>query len=39
LRVVDNMAPGVTILPQHRQLPWQKMERWPLKVGVDRIRK
>jgi NADH-quinone oxidoreductase subunit G len=39
LRVVDNMAPGVIILPQHRQLQWQKMERWPLNVGVDRIRK
>jgi NADH-quinone oxidoreductase subunit G len=39
LRVVDNMAPGVIILPQHRQLRWQKMERRPLKVGVDRIRK
>jgi NADH-quinone oxidoreductase subunit G len=39
LRVVDNVAPGVIILPKHRRLPWQKMERQPLKVGVDRIRK
>jgi predicted molibdopterin-dependent oxidoreductase YjgC len=39
LRVVENVAPGVIILPRHRQLPWQKMERRPLKVGVDRIRK
>ncbi len=39
LRVADNMAPGVIILPRHRQLPWQQMEGWPLKVGVDRIRK
>ena len=39
LRVVDNMAPGVIIVPRHRQLQWQKMEGWPLKVGVDRIRK
>jgi NADH-quinone oxidoreductase subunit G len=39
LCVVDNMAPGVIIMPQHRQLPWQKMERWPLKVAVDQIRK
>ena len=39
LRVAENVAPGVIILPKHRQLPWQKMERWPLRVGVDRIRK
>jgi NADH-quinone oxidoreductase subunit G len=39
LRVADNVAPGVIVLPRHRQLPWQKMERWPLNVGVDRIRK
>jgi NADH-quinone oxidoreductase subunit G len=39
LCIADNVAPGVIVLPKHRQLPWQKMERWPLKVGVDRIRK
>jgi NADH-quinone oxidoreductase subunit G len=39
LRVADNVAPGVIILPRHRQLAWQKTERLPLKVGVDRIRK
>ncbi len=39
LRVVDNMAPGVIIMPQHRQLAWQKMERWPVRVAVDQIRK
>jgi NADH-quinone oxidoreductase subunit G len=39
LRVVDNMASGVIILPRHRQLQWQKMEGWPPKVGVDLIRK
>jgi len=39
LRVVDNMAPGVIILPKHRQLRWQQIGRRPLKVGIDRIRK
>jgi anaerobic selenocysteine-containing dehydrogenase len=39
LRVVDNMAPGVIILPRHRQLHWQNMERWPVKLDVDRIKK
>jgi NADH-quinone oxidoreductase subunit G len=39
LRVADNVAPGVIILPKHRRLRWQQMGRRPLKVGVDRIRK
>lgn len=39
LRIVENMAPGVIILPQHRQLRWQKMEGRPMKVGADRIKK
>jgi len=33
------MAPGVIVMPQHRQLAWQKIERWPVKVAVDRIKK
>jgi NADH-quinone oxidoreductase subunit G len=39
LRVADNVAPGVIILPKHRRLRWQQMGRQPLKVGIDRIRK
>jgi NADH-quinone oxidoreductase subunit G len=39
LRVADNVAPGVIVLPKHRQLSWQKMERSPVIVGIDRIRK
>lgn len=38
LRIVDNMAPGVIIMPQHRQLAWQKIEKWPVKVAMDQIR-
>jgi NADH-quinone oxidoreductase subunit G len=37
LFVVDNMAPGVIILPRHRQLPWQKIGRWPIKVEINQI--
>ena len=39
LRVADNVAPGVIILPKHRQLRWQQIGRRPLKVGIERIRK
>jgi len=39
LRIVENMASGVIMMPQHRQLAWQKIERWPVKVAVDQIRK
>jgi NADH-quinone oxidoreductase subunit G len=39
LRIVDNMAPGVIIMPQHRQLTWQKIEKWPMRVAADQIRK
>jgi NADH-quinone oxidoreductase subunit G len=39
LRIVENMARGVIMMPQHRQLAWQKMERWPVKIAVDQIKK
>jgi NADH-quinone oxidoreductase subunit G len=39
LHVAENVAPGVIILPKHRQLRWQQMARRPWRVGVDRIRK
>ncbi len=39
LRVVDNMAPGVIIMPQHRKLAWQKIQGLPVKVAADRISK
>jgi NADH-quinone oxidoreductase subunit G len=38
LRIVDIVAPGVMVMPKHRQLAWQKIEKWPVKVAVDRIR-
>ncbi len=39
LRIIDNVAPGVIVMPRHRRLPWQKIERWPVKVSADQIRK
>ncbi len=39
LRIVDNMATGVIIMPHHRQLAWQKIEKWPVKITADQIRK
>jgi NADH-quinone oxidoreductase subunit G len=39
LRIVENMASGVIVMPQHRRLAWQKIERWPVRVAVDQIKK
>ena len=39
VRTVDNMAPGVIILPRHRQLAWQKLKDIPARIPVERIRK
>ncbi|MGA2518395.1 MAG: NADH-quinone oxidoreductase subunit NuoG [Thermodesulfobacteriota bacterium] len=39
LRIVDTMAPGVIVMPKHRQLAWQKIEKWPVKVAMGQIRK
>jgi NADH-quinone oxidoreductase subunit G len=35
--VVENMAPGVIILPCHRQLDWQKLKGLPAKIEVGQI--
>jgi NADH-quinone oxidoreductase subunit G len=39
LRVADNVALGVIVLPKHRRLRWQQMGRQPVKVALDQIRK
>lgn len=39
LRIVNNMAPGVMVMPKHRQLTWQRLKDWPLKVTIDQIEK
>ena len=39
LSIMENMAPGVIILPRHRQLAWQKLKDIPARVPVERIKK
>jgi NADH-quinone oxidoreductase subunit G len=39
LSIVEDMAPGIIILPRHRQLAWQKLKDIPARVPVERIRK
>jgi len=39
LSIMENMAPGVIILPRHRLLAWQKLKDIPARVPVERIRK
>jgi NADH-quinone oxidoreductase subunit G len=37
--VMENMASGIIILPRHRQLDWQKMKSFPMRIPLDRIKK
>jgi NADH-quinone oxidoreductase subunit G len=37
--VTEKMAPGVMILPRHRQISWQVLSRSPERVALDKIRK
>jgi NADH-quinone oxidoreductase subunit G len=39
LRVADNMATGVLVIPRHRKLSWQMMGAGRIRIGKDRIRK
>jgi NADH-quinone oxidoreductase subunit G len=39
LEVQEKMAPGVLILPKHRQLSWQKIKTLPAMVLANRIKK
>ncbi len=39
LRVIENMATGVIVLPRHRQLAWQKVKEGTTRIPRDRIRK
>lgn len=37
VRIVENMAPGIIVIPRHRQLLWQKLKGRPIKMKVDQI--
>lgn len=39
IAVIENMAPGVAVLPRHRRLEWQKLEGVPAKLPPERIQK
>ena len=39
LKVTDQMAPGVLVLPRHRRLDWRKLRVWPALVPESDIRK
>lgn len=39
LCISEKMAPGVTVLPRHRQLSWQKVKDWPVMVPFERIKR
>ena len=39
LKTAGNMAPAVAILPRHRRLDWQKLDRQPLWLGEDNFKK
>ncbi len=39
LSISENLAPGVLVLPRHRQLEWQKLETLPARVSFDHIEK
>jgi NADH-quinone oxidoreductase subunit G len=39
LNIKENMANGVLVLPRHRQLQWQKLKTFPVRIPFDRIKK
>jgi len=39
LSISENLAPGVLVLPRHRQLEWQKLKTLPARVSFDQIEK
>jgi len=39
LKVAENMAPGVLLVPKHRRLDWQVMGAGRIRIDKDRIRK
>ena len=39
LGTASNMAPGVIILPRHRQLEWRKLKQYPVFLPYDGVHK
>jgi NADH-quinone oxidoreductase subunit G len=39
LRMAPTMAKGIVIIPRHRQLDWQRISQWPVRLRDEQIRK
>jgi NADH-quinone oxidoreductase subunit G len=39
VKVTDAMAPGVVVLPRHRQLDWRKLNKMPVYLTHKQINK
>ncbi len=39
LKVVENMAAGVLVVPRHRKISWQIFETGMISIGRDQIKK
>jgi len=39
LKVVENMAPGVLVIPRHRKMAWQIFETGISSIGLDQFKK
>ena len=39
LRIKENVAQGIMILPRHRQLDWQRLKEVPVRIPIERIKK
>jgi NADH-quinone oxidoreductase subunit G len=39
LRVADNMATGILVVPRHRRLNWQIFGTGSVRIGRDQIKK
>jgi NADH-quinone oxidoreductase subunit G len=39
MSIAENMAPGIMVLPRHRQLHWQMVKTIPVRIPFDGIKK
>jgi NADH-quinone oxidoreductase subunit G len=37
--IVESIAPGIMVLPRHRQIYWQKLKTLPVSIPFERIKK
>ncbi|MFB3887776.1 MAG: molybdopterin oxidoreductase family protein, partial [Thermodesulfobacteriota bacterium] len=39
VRISEDMASGFMVLPRHRQIEWQRIKKFPVRIPFDRIKK